>query len=317
VKQIPIIFSKNYDITFWGLQHLHPFDSQKYSRIFRYIKKNIAGEQIAFFTPDPITEEDLLLIHTEKYLNSLNDSKIVARIGEMRFLEKIPNAILQKKLLRPMKYASGGTFMGLELAIKNGCAINLSGGYHHAKRDRGSGFSFFSDIAIAIEKTRKKKPNLSVLVIDLDAHQGNGVETIYKDDPNVNIFDLYNENLFPYDFKAREFIAYNFPVRLGIRTKRYLKILTNNIFDSITNSKPDVIIYNAGTDIYKGDLLGRMKISEAGIILRDEIVFKAAIDRGIPILMLLSGGYTKQSAYIIGRSIRNLMVNIIYPVVIN
>ena len=74
-------------------------------------------------------------------------------------------------------------------------------------------------------------------------------------------------------------------------------------FDEFT---PDVLYYNAGTDCMAGDPLGRMDLSPQGIITRDEIVFKECLNRNIPIVMVLSGGYQKTNGPCIADSITNL-----------
>ncbi len=106
-----------------------------------------------------------------------------------------------------MRYATGGTIKGAELALDHGFAINLSGVYHHEKSEQGGGFCFYADIPLAIHKLRKRKPNLSVMIVDLDAHQGNGHESICADDPNVYIFDVYNKDVYLRDESAKKHIT--------------------------------------------------------------------------------------------------------------
>lgn len=309
--KLPIVYSKHYDITLFGLQRLHPFDTEKYGKVYRYLVDKAGVDKNKFYTPGIVSEEDLLSVHTQEYLSSLNHSTNIARIAELGILSVVPNAILQSRVLNPMKYATGGTMLGCELAIEYGCAINLSGGYHHAKADSGGGFCFFADIPIAVYKLFKKNPHLSVMIIDLDAHQGNGYESVLKDDPRVHIFDVYNEQIYPQDSAAKKYIKFDYPVKAYIKDKEYLSLIEKEIGGAIVKSKPDIIIYNAGTDILEGDPLGCMSISEDGIIKRDEIVFKSALKNNVPILMVLSGGYTRKSAIVIGRSIENILRNVI------
>ena len=229
---------------------------------------------------------------------------------QMNLLKYLPASTLHNRILKPMRYATSGTILGAELALKKGWAINLSGGYHHAKSDHGEGFCFFADIPLAVYNLWERKKNLKVLIIDLDAHQGNGFETIFGDDNRIFILDVYNEDIYPGDSNAKKYIDFNIPISSNTGDKQYLKILNKKIPESIDKSKPGLIIYNAGTDILAGDTLGRLNISEQGIIQRDEIVFKNAINRKIPILMVLSGGYTKKSGYITGKSIENILKKI-------
>ncbi len=310
-NKIPIIYTQEYDIGLLNIEKLHPFDTAKYSKVYKYLVEKCGISKEQFFMPQMASDEDLLLIHTSQYLNSLKKSKNIAEIIEIGILSIIPNFILRKAILRPMKYATGGTILGCKLALKYGWAINLSGGYHHAKVDSGSGFCFFADIPIAANRLRENNPNLTILIIDLDAHQGNGLESIFKDDPKVYIFDVYNEFIYPQDHQVKKYIDFNYPVEMGINDMKYLSILYNHLADAVEKVKPDIIIYNAGTDIYEKDPLGALNISMQGIIKRDEIIFREAIENEIPILMVLSGGYTKQSAKIIGKSIENILNNVI------
>jgi histone deacetylase 11 len=91
----------------------------------------------------------------------------------------------------------------------------------------------------------------------------------------------------------------------------YLSLLEDTLKAIIAAENPELIIYNTGTDIFQKDPLGRLSVSEAGIIQRDELVFREALDRHVPVMMLLSGGYSRQSAGIIGRSIENILKNVI------
>ena len=74
----------------------------------------------------------------------------------------------------------------------------------------------------------------------------------------------------------------------------------------ISEFKPDIIIYNAGTDCMIGDPLGGLNITPQGIIDRDECVFRHAFSTRIPIVTLLSGGYQYSNAPVIADSIENL-----------
>ena len=61
--------------------------------------------------------------------------------------------------------------------------MNIAGGTHHSFTDRGEGFCLFNDIAIAANLLLQEFPNFSILVIDLDVHQGNGTAQIFRDEP--------------------------------------------------------------------------------------------------------------------------------------
>ena len=305
--KLPLVFSPRYDIRVLGIEKLHPFDSEKFGKVHRYLVEKVGIDEEAFYTPDPVSDEVLLKVHTPNYLYSLTKSLNIALIAEVMMAALLPNKVLQKHLLLPVRYATGGTILGCRLAIERGFAINLSGGYHHAKADSGGGFCFFADVPIAVRKMWEDDPDRKVLIVDLDAHQGNGNASIFRDEPRVTIFDIYNGQIYPGDHEAARCVKYNHPVKMFIGDREYLGLLERELPRAIDESQPGLIVYNAGTDVLKGDPLGGMGITAEGILRRDGIVFRSAADRKIPILMVLSGGYTKKSAGVIGRSIENIL----------
>jgi acetoin utilization deacetylase AcuC-like enzyme len=166
-------------------------------------------------------------------------------------------------------------------------------------------------VPIAVKKLWEERPDLPVMIIDLDAHQGNGNAAIFEDDPRVSIFDVFNGHIYPGDYEAAQYVEYNHPVKMYIGDGEYMGLLERELRAAIDESAPGLIIYNAGTDVLKGDMLGGMSITAEGIIERDELVFTCTLERKTPILMLLSGGYTRRSAKIIGRSIENILTEFI------
>jgi len=308
---LPIVFSPRYDIRVLGIEKLHPFDSEKYGKVHRYLVDTVGIDEGAFYAPDPVSDEALRKVHTPQYLDSLNHSANIALIAEVMMAALLPNEVLRKHLLEPIRYATGGTILGLALALEQGWAMNLSGGYHHAKAGSGGGFCFFADVPIAVRTMWETHPDRKVMIVDLDAHQGNGNASIFLDEPRVTIFDVFNGQVYPGDLEAARSVKYNHPVKMFVGDKEYLGLLERELPPAIVESSPGLIIYNAGTDVLAGDPLGGMNITPEGIIRRDEIVFRCAVDRKIPILMLLSGGYTRKSAGVIGKSIENILINIL------
>lgn len=318
--QIPIIYHDDYNIKLDNLlgdfsfftDVSIPFDTERYNKIFNFLKANGVAVE-CFIRPSPVTQSGLLLVHSNEYITNLQKPKYLADILELPILAKINHLNIEKYFLNSVCMAAGGTVLGCQLAIDHGWAINLSGGYHHAKKSSGGGFCVISDIAIAIKKYWETYPSSRILIVDLDAHQGTGYAEIFLNNGGVFIFDVYNSQRLPVkadiqqdtDLRAR--INFNHPVMSGIKDEEYLKILTDYLPEAISSCNPDLIIYIAGTDVFDGDLAGGMKISLNAIIQRDEYVFYLAEKFNKPILMLLAGGYSNQSAEISGRSILNIL----------
>jgi histone deacetylase 11 len=174
-NQIPIIYRSENNITFLGLQKLHPFDPEKYRHISDFlVKEKALKDYTVFIKQKKITEEQLLSVHSKKYLKSLETSLKVAKVTEFPPAAFVPYFLLKSFLIQPMYYQVGGTVLGGELALKYGWSICLSGGMHHAYADDGGGWCMFSDIPIAIKSLIDQKKIKKAMIIDLDAHQGNG-----------------------------------------------------------------------------------------------------------------------------------------------
>uniref|UniRef100_A0A803R6Y9 histone deacetylase n=1 Tax=Cannabis sativa TaxID=3483 RepID=A0A803R6Y9_CANSA len=246
------------------------------------------------------------MVHSESYLNSLKYSANVAMIIEVPPVALFPNCIVQQKVLQPFRNQVGGTIVAAKLAKERGWAINVGGGFHHCCGGRGGGFCVYADITLCIHFAFVRLNVSRVMIIDLDAHQGNGHETDFSNDSRVYILDMFNPGIYPLDYEARRYIDQKVEVVSGTRTHEYLQKLDEALEVAAHAFDPELIIYNAGTDILDGDPLGRLKISPDGISSRDEKVFRFARERNIPIVMLTSGGYMKSSARVIADSITNL-----------
>lgn len=312
-----IVYHPGYDITFLGLEKIHPFDSAKYSKVANALVASKILTNQDFHQPKEISDQDLLLVHTPEYIKNTHNcaSAVFTKASEVP-LFFVPNIVTRWKTLYPMRLATGGTVEATKLALQNKWAINLSGGYHHAKTDDCSGFCIYNDAAIAAHKAITEDHIEKILVIDLDAHQGNGNEAIFGAQETfknkVDVFDIYGNNNYP-NYTERRFIKdqktwYNHPIMTHMASnENYTNILKQNLPAAIEKTKPQLIIYNAGTDVYEKDPLGRMGVTKEGIINRDAYVFQLAKDNNIPIVMVLSGGYTAESAHIITDSIKNII----------
>ncbi|KAL9176710.1 hypothetical protein ABFS82_01G013800 [Erythranthe guttata] len=305
-SKAPLIYSSSYDISFLGIEKLHPFDSSKWGRICRFLIAEGLLDKKHIVEPVEAKREDLLVVHSESYLDSLKSSLNVSTIVEVPPVALLPNCLVDKYVLLPFRKQVGGTVLAAKLAKERGWAINVGGGFHHCSAERGGGFCVYADISICIHFAFTRLNISRVMIIDLDAHQGNGHEVDFSDDKRVYILDVYNPDIYPFDYEARRYINQKVEVASGTATNEYLSKLDGALKVAADSFDPELIIYNAGTDILDGDPLGRLKISPDGIATRDEKVFVFARERGIPLVMLTSGGYMKSSARVIADSIINL-----------
>ncbi|CAL5435762.1 unnamed protein product [Camellia sinensis] len=306
LSKLPLIYSPSYNIQFLGIEKLHPFDSSKWGRICRFLIVDGVLDKNRIVEPPEATKDDLLVVHSESYLNSLKSSVNVSIIVEVPPVALLPNFLVQQKVLHPIRKQVGGSILAAKLAKERGWAINVGGGFHHCSGDKGGGFCVYADISLCIQYAFTRLNISRVMIIDLDAHQGNGHEKDFSRDRRVYILDIYNPGIYPLDYEARRYISQKVEVVGGTETEEYLTKLDEALKVAGRMFDPELVVYNAGTDILDGDPLGRLKISPDGITARDEKVFRFAHERNVPLLMLTSGGYMKSSARIIADSIVNL-----------
>jgi histone deacetylase 11 len=304
-----IISSPDYDINFFGVERLHPFDSRKYGRAWQSLRRQY-GDEILWRTIQPeveISHMDLLAVHTPEYLESLKAPAVIARALEMVMLSSVPFPLLKSRLLYPMRLAVQGTVIAAVEALQSGLTVNLSGGYHHATAAAGGGFCLYADVPLAIETLRADRlldADQQAVIIDLDAHQGNGFERVYHGADGVFIFDMYNQAIYPNDEYAKQRIDYAVGVNSGCSTDSYLDLLYRKLPEALDRVKnPGIAFYIAGTDIVKGDPLGNLKVSENGVFLRDRFVIDQFVKRDIPLVIVLGGGYTRVSFRMIARMV--------------
>lgn len=264
--------------------------------------------------PFEASKEELLKVHSKKYLKTLNWSFQVAMISEIAGLVMVPNVIVQKRYLKPMRYQVGGSILAGKLALERGYAINIGGGFHHCSAIKGGGFCPYADITLLIKNIKQYYNIDKVLIVDLDAHQGNGYARDFLNDQDIYIMDMYNYAIYPGDIPAKKAIRKKIELDCYTNDKEYLQLLQTHLDAALDEFQPKLVVYNAGTDVLAGDPFGRLSITASGIIQRDEIVFKKVRNLSIPIVMLTSGGYLPETAFIISESIINLkMVNLIGP----
>jgi histone deacetylase 11 len=316
VVQPRVIYARQYNIGFPGLQRLHPFDMRKYGRAYCALRRELRGLLIdrTLRPRSPVSREQLLQVHTPQYLDRLRGSAYLARALEVAPLARVPAWLTDRLVLRPMRWATAGTILAAREAMSRGLTINLSGGYHHAAPDRGEGFCIYNDIAVAIAVLRESgmlAPGDRVAYVDCDAHQGNGVCHAFASDRRVFIYDQYNRAIYPADPVARRRIDCDVPLSPNTIDHEYLGALESTLprfLDGIARAGPiRFAIYNAGTDICRGDPLGALSITAAGVLKRDRFVLSQLVERGISTLMLPSGGYTSESYRLIADSVAHAL----------
>lgn len=297
-----LVYSPAYDFGILGMESFHPFDAKKFSKAWRLLEEKFGNvlNQKTTFVHAPVTDEELAIVHSKEYLQSLYSSSSVAKVIEISALKFLPNFLLQKGLVNPAKYATAGTLIAVKQALDGAVVFNLGGGYHHAFSDHGEGFCFFADAAFALETLKKEQriaPDDTVIMIDLDAHRGNGFTSFYEDNKAVGIFDLYNMQAYPgLKDDPQDKFPFIIPLRAGLGSEDYLKLLKTELPLFLNTCKlPKLAFYNAGTDIISTDKLGGLDVSYDAVVERDKFVIDQLRALNIPTVIITSGGYSQDS----------------------
>lgn len=237
------------------------------------------------FSTAPVDEEIILWTHDADYWHQLRDltlpAKEIRRIG-------FP---LSARLIERSRRIAQGTIEGCRYAFEYGIAFNAAGGTHHAGTNWGEGFCLLNDQSIAANYLLNNKLASSILIVDLDVHQGNGTAQIFQNEPRVFTFSMHGANNFPF---RKETSDLDIPLPDGINGEHYLEILHETLPQLIKQQKPDVIFYLAGVDVLATDKLGKLALTREDCKLRDKFVFEQCIKHKIPVQVSMGGGYSPQ-----------------------
>jgi acetoin utilization deacetylase AcuC-like enzyme len=234
------------------------------------------------------------------------DFHLLQRVHETDYIHKIESGLLDRKEqlllglpVTPRLYQRSvteveATRLACHAALSEGVSACLAGGTHHAFREHGEGYCVFNDVAIAIRDLQEKQPNIKIMVVDTDAHQGNGTAAILANDPRVFTYSIH--------------VGRNYPTKkvvgtLDIETVRYvegemyLKQLFSSLAGALDAFAPDLVIWVSGADNHRNDRFGQMHLSLKDIQRRDEVLLSAFIKNRIPVAVLYGGGYNRQPEF--------------------
>ena len=257
------------------------FPIKKFGKLANHLKENKIVKK--FFIPKPCSIETLNEAHAKDYIENIKN-KTLDQLRQKKIGFPLNDSVVKRSFV-----ATGGTVLASKLAINFGLACNTAGGSHHASFSEGAGFCVFNDVAVAAKYLQKKGYARRILILDLDVHQGNGTADIFKDDNSVFTFSMHCKSNYPAK-KTRS----DLDVELddNIEDIEYLEILKKYIMD-LNKEIFDFVFYIAGVDIHHDDKLGKLKITDEGIRIREQIVINNFYQKRIPLCGVLGGGYNK------------------------
>jgi acetoin utilization deacetylase AcuC-like enzyme len=300
----------------------HVFPAEKYQRIHDCLLETGVAQDSDFLDPQPATDQDILLVHTPEYVNKLKTGTLSPR-EEMEL--EVP---FSPELVKAFWLSAGGSILAARHALIDRVAINIGGGFHHAFPDHGEGFCMIHDVAVAIRRLQRDDKIRTAMTVDCDVHQGNGTAAIFAgtrtaSEPlpsagpstrsasaqssqsqnsappgkmrgahagDVFTISLHQHNNYP-PYKPPSSIDVDLPD--GIEDDDYLAWLDNALSSGLRQFEPDLLCYIAGADPFREDQLGGLSLTIEGLKKRDELVFRVARARDIPVMVTYAGGYAR------------------------
>ena len=257
------------------------FPIKKFGALAQYLLNT--GIVKNFHIPKECSIDTLKSSHSLEYINHIKNKTL-----DIRLQKKIGFPINDSVVKRSF-VATGGTVLASKLALDTKLACNTAGGSHHATYDYGAGYCVFNDVAVAANYLKKKQYAKKILILDLDVHQGNGNSEIFAKDRDVITFSMHCATNYPAK-KSKSDI--DVELSDNMEDKEYLNVLNKNI-KSLNKLKFDFVFYIAGVDVHFNDRLGKLKLSDQGIDLREKIVIENFFSKNIPLCGVLGGGYNK------------------------
>ena len=261
----------------------HRFPMDKYDLLPQQLIYEGTCTEENFFEPEIPNNKHFFTVHDPEYFfNLLN---ITLSQKEAR---KIGFPLSEVLVAREMIIADG-TIKASKFALKNGIAMNIAGGTHHAFSSHGEAFCMLNDQAIGARYLQQKGLAKKILIIDLDVHQGNGTAEIFKKDASVFTFSMHGKSNYPF---IKETSDLDIALKNDTKDNEYLSILKNTLPKLINQEKPDFIYYLCGVDVLETDKLGKLSLSVKGCKERDQFVLQTCRDFNIPVMCSMGGGYS-------------------------
>jgi len=243
-----------------------------------------------FFEPKVPEDEHILRVHIESYYNDLKHVTLDKR-AERKLGFPLSEELVEREII-----IADGTMKASEFALKNGIAMNIAGGTHHAYTDRGEAFCLLNDQAIGARYLQKKKLAEKILIVDLDVHQGNGTAEIFANDTSVFTFSMHGKSNYPF---KKEQSNLDIALENDADDKTYLNLLYKTLPKLIEQEQPDFIYYLCGVDVVSSDKLGKLGMTVEGCKQRDRFVLETCKSHNIPVMCSMGGGYSPDIKIII------------------
>ncbi|HET6959812.1 MAG TPA: histone deacetylase [Vicinamibacterales bacterium] len=268
----------------------HVFPTQKYSLIHARLLETGVIQPQDCVEPEPASWDELALVHTSEYLHKMRDGAMTPE--DVAQLE-LP---WSTEMVEGFRLMVGGTIQAARIACgldefgiqTSEFGIHIGGGFHHAFPSHGEGFCPFNDVAVAARVLQSRGLE-RVAIVDLDVHHGNGTAFAFESDSRVFTFSMHQQHNYPM-WKPRG--SLDIGLADGAHDATFIRELARAL-PAVLAHAPECIFYLAGADPYEDDQLGGLRLTKEGLRRRDRMVIDAARSAGIPLVIVLAGGYAR------------------------
>lgn len=277
----------------------HRFPMAKYGRLRERLLQADWSEGCQLQLPPSASLAQLQLVHQPDYLQ-----RVLA--GELSDLEQRRIGFpWSEKMVERCRRSTGASIAAAEVALREGVAVNMAGGTHHAMPDAGSGYCVFNDVAVAARVLQQSQQVGRILFVDLDVHQGNGTAAVTAGDSSLFSFSIHGDHNFPFRKTPGDL---DVALPDGTSDSRYQQALSEALVKIEQQFAPEFVFYLAGADAWEGDRLGRLGVSKQGLKIRDQLVFQWCRDRQLPIAVCMAGGYAPEIEDIVDIHLQTIAV---------
>ena len=253
----------------------------KYARLAQVLEEESLIGPEGLYIPEPASFEMLSAAHEPDYVRQVLNAAVPPNV------ERIIGMPVTKGVSERAQAAVGGTLMAARLALRYGLACNTAGGSHHANPNGGAGFCVFNDIGVVGHAMLATGEISKALVVDLDVHQGDGTAFIFEHEPRVFTFSMHGEKNYPVR-RGPSDLDIDLPDGTG--DDAYMAELRATLPVLLQRVEPDLVFYIAGVDPHRDDRLGRLALSDQGLLARDAYVLETCLSVA-PVVGVIGGGY--------------------------
>ena len=260
----------------------HVFPIEKYVLMPRALREELGVPDERMHGPERLARDDLTRVHGASYVEDLE----YARVSPATARSELP---VERAVIDGFVTMAGGTLAAARLALEHGIGFHVGGGFHHAFADHAEGFCYVNDVAVAIARLRSEGRVGPVAVVDVDVHQGNGTAHMLAGDPDSFTYSIHQQNNYP--IKERSDLDRG--LGDGVGDEDYLRFLGDDLDALDARIRPELVFYLAGVDPYRFDQLGGLALTREGLEARDRLVLERYTGRGVPVAVVLAGGYAR------------------------